>query len=105
MLHGMGGDGSAANNPVYDTCIVCFAHSTYDGLLHVNRILSVPLILHVRLSLSVPFMLIVTHFICVPCMLRVLLLSHVPLMLIVTHLICMSCIMYAAHATYLACSP
>ena len=63
MLHGMGGDSGAANNPVNGTCNACFAHSACDGLLHVNRTLSLPLIPHVRLTLGVPFMLIVTHFI------------------------------------------
>jgi len=85
MLHGMGGDSSAANNPVYGACNVCYAHSTCDSLLHLNCTLSKPLILHVRLTLSVPFMLIVTHFIYMSCILYVPYMLHIPVILHVPH--------------------
>ena len=73
------------------TCIACFAHSTHDGVLHVNRTLTVTLILHVRLTLSVPFMLIVTHLICTSCIMYLACMLHMPLILHVPHKVPVPC--------------
>ena len=86
-LHGMGGDSSAAYNPAYDACASGFAHSTCDGTLRVDRLLHVPLRLHMRFTLGVPLMLIVTQFIYVSCMLRVPHMLHMPLILHVPHML------------------